>query len=101
MPIFDYTCAHCEHEFERMVKKYDDEVECPECGEIANKEVSAPAAMILKGLGIAGKSFVHRLSGNKRLVDPFLGYDHKVKKTNEFNEKRAKSHKEASKKRLG
>lgn len=39
MPIFDYTCQSCEYEFEKLcMTRSEEEVECPECGEVAERE---------------------------------------------------------------
>ena len=33
MPIFEYECRQCQHEFELLVPNSDkDRVQCPECG---------------------------------------------------------------------
>lgn len=37
MRLFEYKCQKCGKIFEEMVKKYDDEVECPDCGGVAQK----------------------------------------------------------------
>ena len=40
MPILQYKCRKCGREFEELVKKYDNEVHCPDCGEIAQRSYS-------------------------------------------------------------
>lgn len=37
MPIYEFRCSTCSHEFERLVFKSDEPVECPKC---KGKEVS-------------------------------------------------------------
>ena len=32
MPIFEYRCETCENQFEKLVRRADDHVECPSCG---------------------------------------------------------------------
>lgn len=34
MPIFEYRCSICEHDFEELIRRVGDEaeVQCPECG---------------------------------------------------------------------
>ena len=32
MPIFEYRCETCENQFEKLVRRADDRVECPSCG---------------------------------------------------------------------
>jgi len=44
MPIFEYHCEACDHRFERIVRKADNEEPCPECGRMARRIVSAPSA---------------------------------------------------------
>ena len=47
MPIFEYLCQNCDKEFERLVFRSDETVECPECGQQSvNKLMSACAANI-------------------------------------------------------
>lgn len=47
MPIFEYVCQNCGKEFERLVFRSDEVVECPECGQQSvNKLMSACAAKI-------------------------------------------------------
>ncbi len=31
MPIFEYACQSCGNQFEKLVRRADDAVECPEC----------------------------------------------------------------------
>jgi putative FmdB family regulatory protein len=31
MPLYDYACRKCDHEFEALVSSADEAVECPEC----------------------------------------------------------------------
>jgi putative FmdB family regulatory protein len=31
MPLYEYACQKCDHEFEALVFPGDDEVECPKC----------------------------------------------------------------------
>ena len=40
MPFFEYKCRKCGKIFEEYVKKFDDEVKCPDCGEPAGKNYS-------------------------------------------------------------
>lgn len=44
MPIYEYICESCEHEFEFLVRA-SDQPQCPECGgKQLNKLFSVPAA---------------------------------------------------------
>ncbi|MBX3169332.1 MAG: zinc ribbon domain-containing protein [Candidatus Eremiobacteraeota bacterium] len=31
MPIFEYACNQCEQRFEKLLRKSDQEVDCPKC----------------------------------------------------------------------
>ena len=33
MPIFEYSCADCGTRFEKLVRRTDEEIACPSCGE--------------------------------------------------------------------
>ncbi len=34
MPIYEYICSSCENEFEELVFKIDERINCPECGTV-------------------------------------------------------------------
>ena len=40
MPILQYVCKNCKKSFEELVKKYDETVICPDCGQIAERSYS-------------------------------------------------------------
>ncbi len=45
MPTYRFQCDECDNQFEKFfftVKKAKEEVECPECGEMAKKVFTAP-----------------------------------------------------------
>lgn len=51
MPIYEYACESCGHEFEKLVRMGASAPPCPECeGEQVRKRVSA-SGFILKGSG--------------------------------------------------
>ena len=52
MPIYQYKCESCDHDFELKKSFKDDSnhVHCPECGEHAGR-VFVPPAIIFKGSG--------------------------------------------------
>lgn len=51
MPIYEYRCQKCLHEFERLQKMSDEPVqECPECGNPVDRLVSN-TSFALKGGG--------------------------------------------------
>lgn len=37
MTLLQYYCQNCKKGFEELVKKYDDEVFCPDCGKKAER----------------------------------------------------------------
>lgn len=50
MPIYEYACETCSHEFEKLVRIDAPRPPCPECGAEVRKRVSA-SGFILKGGG--------------------------------------------------
>lgn len=57
MPIFDFICTDCGHQFEKLVRGAEAKQECPKCGASANKQVSAPARPQFKGGGFYETDF--------------------------------------------
>lgn len=52
MPIYEYQCRSCGHEFEAMQKVSDDPLrECPACGQSALTKLVSAAGFRLKGGG--------------------------------------------------
>ena len=51
MPLYEYRCLKCGHQFER-IQKFSDEIltECPECDGRLEKLLSPPA-IVFKGTG--------------------------------------------------
>jgi putative FmdB family regulatory protein len=53
MPTYDFRCP-AGHNFERFFRKISDapvELACPECGELALRQVSGGAGLLFKGSG--------------------------------------------------
>jgi len=53
MPTYDFRCPQG-HEFERFYRKISDapkETPCPECGQPAQRQLSAGAGLLFKGSG--------------------------------------------------
>jgi putative FmdB family regulatory protein len=47
MPIYEYLCETCEHTFERLTFKGEDEhVTCPECGSKKIKKIPSAACFM-------------------------------------------------------
>jgi len=59
MPLFDFHCKECGHEFERIAKS-DAKVECPKCGAGADKKMSAPARPKFNGSGFYETDFKNK-----------------------------------------
>lgn len=52
MPIYEFRCSPCGHEFERLQKVSDpDPKKCPECGALKLVRVISPVGFRLKGGG--------------------------------------------------
>jgi len=64
MPIYEYRCDACGHEFEQIQKISEDSLqECPDCGETALKKLVSAAGFRLKGGGWYETDFK---KGNKK-----------------------------------
>ena len=52
MPIYEYRCPQCGHQFEKLVRGFggSGEVKCPSCGAESERQVS------LFGFGVSGGS---------------------------------------------
>ena len=68
MPIYEYKCSKCEHQFEIIQRISDIPIKvCPECGQASvNKLVSAPSFR-LKGGGWYETDF--KTGSKKNIVD--------------------------------
>lgn len=52
MPIYEYACRSCEHQFETIQKASEPTLtDCPECGEAALKKLLSAPVFRLKGGG--------------------------------------------------
>ena len=52
MPIYEYDCQHCGHDFEEVQRFSDPPVErCPDCGNLSAKRKVSISAFHLKGGG--------------------------------------------------
>ena len=95
MPIYEYKCSKCEHQFEVIQRFSDNPVEiCPECNKKAvSKLVSAPSFR-LKGEGWYETDF--KTGSKKNIVDT---KDEKSKQPKEQTKKTDKSKKQTSDKK--
>lgn len=51
MPIYEYRCPSCGHQFEKLVKMNAAPPECPECGQAEVDKLVSTSGFILKGSG--------------------------------------------------
>ncbi len=52
MPIYEYQCAACGHQFDKLQKMSDSAlIECPECGKPQLQKLVSAAGFHLKGTG--------------------------------------------------
>lgn len=66
MPIYEYACRSCEHQFESIQKASEAPLrDCPECGEAALKKLLSAPVFRLKGKGWYETDFK---TGDKRNV---------------------------------
>jgi putative FmdB family regulatory protein len=64
MPLYEYRCDACEHEFEALQKMSDEPLtECPQCGANELRKLVSAAGFRLKGEGWYETDFK---SGNKK-----------------------------------
>ncbi len=50
MPIYEYKCADCSHEFEELMSSSDAKIACPKCkSEKTQKQFSVVAAPVVGG----------------------------------------------------
>lgn len=66
MPIYEYACVSCEHQFETIQRVSEDPLkDCPECGKAELKKLVSVAAFRLKGGGWYETDFK---SGDKKNI---------------------------------
>jgi putative FmdB family regulatory protein len=54
MPIYEYTCTVCEHDFDRLrrISQMDDDAPCPECEGESERQLSVFTAFTSNGSGV-------------------------------------------------
>ena len=68
MPIYEYKCSKCEHQFEVIQRFSDNPVEsCPECNEKQVKKLVSAPSFRLKGGGWYETDF--KTGSKKNIVD--------------------------------
>ena len=51
MPIYEYLCDKCEHNFDRLVRLKDPMPHCPECDAATVSKKISGGSFVLKGSG--------------------------------------------------
>jgi putative FmdB family regulatory protein len=70
MPIYEYQCQSCDHDFEALQKMSDDKlVDCPECDKPELKKLISAAAFKLKGSGWYESDFKNSKSKPKPISE--------------------------------
>ena len=49
MPIYEYICKDCGHEFEELVFSQDENVPCPKCGGTDTEKLMSACAAKIEG----------------------------------------------------
>lgn len=66
MPIYEYLCAKCSHEFERKQRITDDPVKtCPECRSRRVKRLISQTSFVLKGSGWYADGYGNKADSKK------------------------------------
>jgi len=74
MPIYEYRCEHCQHQFERFQKHSDAPLQqCPACGQNTVKKLMSAAGFRLKGSGWYETDFKGDDEPKKNLVSADAG----------------------------
>ena len=95
MPIYEYKCSKCEHQFEVIQRFSDNPVEsCPECNEKSVKKLVSAPSFRLKGGGWYETDF--KTGSKKNIVDT---KDEKVKQPKEQSKTTEKSKSKSSDKK--
>jgi putative FmdB family regulatory protein len=69
MPIYEYQCRSCGHEFEAIQKLTDDPLkECPACGDLELNKLISAAGFRLKGEGWYETDFKSNKDKKKNLA---------------------------------
>ena len=81
MPIYEYACASCEHQFETIQRASEERLrDCPECGEAALKKLLSVPVFRLKGSGWYETDF--KTSDQRNVTDSSDGKDDRDKAAN-------------------
>ena len=67
MPVYEYICKGCDHEFERQQRISDSPIrKCPACGSMKAKRLISRTSFVLKGGGWHSDLYSSRRSDSKK-----------------------------------
>lgn len=67
MPLYEYRCGACDHQFEVMQKLSDRPIrKCEKCGRLKAKRIISQTSFVLKGSGWYTTDYGGRKSGTSR-----------------------------------
>ena len=67
MPVYEYQCAACGHEFEREQRISEDPIKkCPKCGKSKAKRLISRTSFVLKGGGWYGDLYSSAKPGSEK-----------------------------------
>jgi putative FmdB family regulatory protein len=67
MPLYEYRCGACDHQFEVMQKLSDRPIrKCEKCGRLKAKRIISQTSFVLKGSGWYTTDYGGRKSGTAR-----------------------------------
>ena len=67
MPIYEYKCTKCEHEFELLCKMGETEdKECSQCGGITKRKVASKVGLKFKGDGFYINDYKNKKSSSNK-----------------------------------
>ena len=90
MPIYEYQCQACGHEFEQLQKVSEDPIkQCPKCSKEAAQRLVSASGFQLKGTGWYETDFKN--SGQKKPDESSSGADKDSSKGTKNESKRTES----------
>ena len=60
MPIYEYRCTECEHEFRKIQGNFNAIKKCPKCGKKKLKKLLSRSAVKFKGSGFYENDYKYR-----------------------------------------
>lgn len=66
MPIFEYDCLQCGEQFEHLLRKANDPVQCPACGTSQLRRLVSLSSVSSEGRSAANLRAAHQRAASKR-----------------------------------